>query len=424
MIHNDERYYRQLIAGITHDVYKNKEFLHLTPNENVLSQTAREIYSTQLSDRYYFGEASNGRNVDLYGFTALGYNGIDRLLQEAKNVFKRRLSASQVNISPLSGIHAMICAVVGATKPGDTVLTLGRHLGGHYATDHVLKMLGRNPINIPHGKNKHKTVDAESLAQLIKHKPVSAIYIDPAYITDVIDVGLLRSIVRDNTVIIYDASHTLGLILGGAYENPLINGADIICANTHKTFPGPHKGILLYSNKRTSLAQASDATLNKGLYSSVHTHSTIALAITALEMDLYGAEYSNKIIENANRLGDYLAVHGIVSDMTAKGCYTSTHQLHIPIDKYDKSYTNIYDKFYESQLAVAFDMSPHGHRFIRLGLQEITRRGIEPNELRLLAHTISQILTDYQPELCSKNIKSIRQSLGDEVNYSFDKGVL
>lgn len=423
MMHGDEQDYLKLIADIAHDVHKNKDFLHLTPNENILSQTARNIYNTQLSDRYYFGESSNGRNVDLYGFTALGHSGIDRLIQEAKNVFKKRLSACQVNISPLSGIHAMICAIVGATKPGDNVLTLGRHLGGHYATDHVLKMLGRNPINVPASKTKSKSVDAESLTRLIKRTPVRAIYIDPAYIIDAIDVSLLRGIMGDEVVIIYDASHTLGLILGGACENPLTNGADIICANTHKTFPGPHKGIILYGDKKVSLAQESDALLNKGLYSSVHTHSTVALAITALEMDLYGADYSNMVIENANGLGEHLAAYGIVPAMAINGRYTNTHQIHVPIDKYGKSYTDLYDRFYESQLAVAFDVDSCGCRFIRLGLQEVTRRGIDSSGLKLLAYTISQILTDYQPEACGKNISSIKQSLGGEIKYSFDKGV-
>ena len=59
MMHGDEQDYLKLIADIAHDVHKNKDFLHLTPNENILSQTARNIYNTQLSDRYYFGESSN-----------------------------------------------------------------------------------------------------------------------------------------------------------------------------------------------------------------------------------------------------------------------------------------------------------------------------------------------------------------------------
>ena len=130
------------------------------------------------------------------------------------------------------------------------------------------------------------------------------------------------------------------------------------------------------------------------------------------------------VIENANGLGEHLATCGIVPTMAINGRYTNTHQIHVPIDKYSKSYTDLYDRFYKSRLAIAFDVDPYGCRFIRLGLQEITRRGIDYSGLELLAHTISQILTDYQPEVCGKNISSVRQSLGDEIKYSFDKGVV
>ena len=46
---------------------------------------------------------------------------------------------------------------------------------------------------------------------------------------------------------------------------------------------------------------------------------------------------------------------------------------------------------------------------------DTVKQGIDSSELELLAHTISQILTDYQPEVCGKNISSVRQSLGDEI---------
>ena len=114
------------------------------------------------------------------------------------------------------------------------------------------------------------------------------------------------------------------------------------------------------------------------------------------------------VIENANGLGEQLAACGIIPTMAINGSYTNTHQIHVPIDKYGKSYTDLYDRFYESQLAVAFDVDSCGCRFIRLGLQEVTRRGIDSSGLKLLAHTISQILTDYQPEACGKNISSIK----------------
>ena len=51
---------------------------------------------------------------------------------------------------------------------------------------------------------------------------------------------------------------------------------------------------------------------------------------TPLEMDLYGADYSNMVIENANGLGEHLAACGIIPTMAITGSYTNTHQIHVP----------------------------------------------------------------------------------------------
>lgn len=66
------------------------------------------------------------------------------------------------------------------------------------------------------------------------------------------------------------------------------------------------------------------------------------------------------VIENANGLGEHLAACGIAPTMAINGSYTNTYQIHVPIDKYGKSYTDLYDRFYESQLAVAFNVDSVG----------------------------------------------------------------
>ena len=42
-------------------------------------------------------------------------------------------------------------------------------------------------------------------------------------------------------VLAYDASHVLGLIAGGCFQDPLREGADLLFGSTYKTFPGPLK---------------------------------------------------------------------------------------------------------------------------------------------------------------------------------------
>jgi len=38
-------------------------------------------------------------------------------------------------------------------------------------------------------------------------------------------------------------------LMGGQLQSPFNEGADIICANTHKTLPGPQKGLIVFKEK-------------------------------------------------------------------------------------------------------------------------------------------------------------------------------
>jgi glycine hydroxymethyltransferase len=40
-------------------------------------------------------------------------------------------------------------------------------------------------------------------------------------------------------IVVYDAAHVFGLIYQNEFQDPFAEGADILTASTHKTFPGP-----------------------------------------------------------------------------------------------------------------------------------------------------------------------------------------
>ena len=54
----------------------------------------------------------------------------------------------------------------------------------------------------------------------------------------------------------YDASHVLGLIAGGQFQDPLREGADFITSSTHKTFPGPQGGVIMGNQNNPALEKA------------------------------------------------------------------------------------------------------------------------------------------------------------------------
>ena len=50
-------------------------------------------------------------------------------------------------------------------------------------------------------------------------------------------------------MVCYDAAHVAGLIAGGAFQDPLREGAEVMTLSTHKTLFGPQGGTIVSSAK-------------------------------------------------------------------------------------------------------------------------------------------------------------------------------
>jgi glycine/serine hydroxymethyltransferase len=405
--------FSQLLNDISKDEDRNERFLHLTPNEPAMSDTARQFLVSKLADRYYFGPGVDGV-IDNGSFTALGLPGIGSMVRSAEDAAKKMLGAASVNLSCLSGVHAMMCVLLSVTKPGDTVMTLNHDHGGHFATKGILKRIGRNSVDTVYDYSAQK-FNAQATAQAFRAAGAVALYMDVSYHTSPINIRDLRQAIGNDAIIIYDASHTVGLMMGGVMLSPLQEGANIVCANTHKTLPGPQKGMIAYRDQ--SLADTANATIDSCLYSSPHTGSMLALATTILEMQSYGHEYSRQIVANAQALGKALTDLGFSVRTNLDGTYSWTHQIHL-LTKRGSHYRDIYDKLYRNSIAVAFDdpgILGNG-TFIRLGTQEITRRGMNGADMRTVAGFIKRAIDG---EDIHNEVEAFKKRF-NFIHYSFD----
>ena len=407
--------FEKLLDGIHSDENRNYRFLHLTPNEPAMSDTARSFLLSPLGDRYYFGPGENGVK-DNGALTSLGLGGVGAIVDAAEDALKRTLGASVINMNCLSGVHAMMCVLLAVTSPGDTVMTLDHDHGGHFATKGILKQTGRHSIDTIYDFTKQQ-FDAKAIAQRFHENKATLLYLDVSYYTAPINIRELRDELGEEALIVFDASHTLGLLVGGSITSPLREGADIICANTHKTLPGPQKGLIAFRDG----ARGKDANsiIDGCLVSSAHTGSLLALSTTILEMERFGEQYAKLVIDNAQALGESLYRHGFNLRRNPDGSFSRTHQIHVKTDGLGGR-RDIYDKLYHNSIAVAFD-SPsilHNGTFIRLGTQEITRRGMRPEHM----NTISQFIKhSIEGENIRFEVEEFKQSF-PSVLFSFDKG--
>jgi len=311
-------------------------------------------------------------------------------------------------------MHAMITTLISATKPGDVIYSIACDFGGHFATHSVLKSLGRIPATIPIDK-KTFNVDLNAFEEMIKTNPPQGIYFDVGCALFPIPLQAIRKVVGPDVLMIYDASHTYGLIAGGKFQSPLQQGADILQGNTHKTFPGPHKGMVFFADE--AIAQKVTDGLSSGLISSQHTNHALALYLTILEMAQFGKAYAEQTLANAKTLAKALSQEGIEL-LGSELDYTESNVLLIKGDSVGGHVAGC-RKLYECNIATN-SRHAYGEEIIRLGVQESTRRGMKENHMKDIAQFIKKALVDQESSASiRKEIFSYMKQF-TTIAYSFD----
>jgi len=404
---------KSLLSSITLDESKNNSFLHLTANENQMSNTTRMFLGSKINERYFMGGGENGI-VDFGHFTALGMPGVEELVNAANEAAKEMLHASEVNLNVLSGVHAMMSTILATTEPGDLVLTVQLKDGGHFATKGIVERIGRKHLFMDYDIPNLR-FDAEQIGQMVKENQAKAIYLDVSYYLNPHNLKEIRASVGDEVIIIYDASHTMGLIMGGQFQSPLEEGANVICANTHKTLPGPHKGMIAFRD--ADLAAKANKIIDSCLYSTNQVSHLIALSTAILEMKEFGQEYAKQIIANSNAIAKAFEELGYDVRKANTGRYSENHQAHIYTDN-KGNMVELYKKLIDNNIATNFESNElaAGRVFMRIGTQELTHRGMKETDMTIIAKLMDRAM---KGENVKSEVETFNKSF-QKIAYSFD----
>jgi glycine hydroxymethyltransferase len=200
--------------------------------------------------------------------------------------------------------------------------------------------------------------------------------------------------------IAYDASHVLGLIAGGQFQDPLREGADFITSSTHKTFPGPQGGVIMGSPTSTALEKAVKK-IQFAVFplsaSSTHLGRLPALGIAALEMKLFGQQLAIQIVKNAQTAGQYLFENGVKVLAEHKG-FTRSHQIALDIRKYGGG-NKIAQDLEDANIILNKNLLPYDDQSskenpsgLRVGFQDITRRGFREGDIKHLCDLMLDVI--------------------------------
>lgn len=375
-----------LLPPVHNDEEQRSRRLVLVANENILSDHARAFMKTGL-DAAYFGGAGDASNIVTNPFSAAmlpGMPGVEALIHEAEVILARRLGAFAVDLNCHSGMDAMLKAILAFTRPGDKIMSLPTRAGGHFATRHVVEAAGRSHVE---GTLPRSAREVDALREQFANAGCQAFYVDQAFFVEVLHASIVRQVIGPEATLIYDASHTLGLIVGGALPSPLFCGADVICGNTHKSMPGPQRGMIAYRARDPSPGQLlSVLTSNRSL------GSLLALCITLLEMDRFGGDYSAAVVRNARALGERLVERGIHVRRTSAGSVTDCHQVHAFVPGSPEMHA-VFRRLLDQGIVVGIDDSLGDGIYLRLGTQLVTRMGLREEGAALVADILADVLS-------------------------------
>lgn len=404
-----------------HNRWRENECLNMIASENVLSPLARKFLVSDFVGRY------NEHGVKGEDFIT-HYQGVKYSSQIEKicnKIFAQRFKTKFVDTRSISGAVANLCIYQAFLKPGDFFLSPGLTAGGHVSSTQygIAGVRGLKSISMPFNETKMQ-LDVDETIKLIKKLNPKLIMFGRSMILFPEPIKKIRK--HTDAIIVYDAAHVFGLIYGGFFQDPFKEGADIITASTHKTFPGPQGGIIIARKDFDKKAwEKIENAVFPGVISNHHIFRLPSLAITALEMNKFGRNYARQIIKNAKTLARELFKIGFKVLAQNEG-FTESHQVIVDV-KNSGGGKLVAEKLEETniivnKMALPYDTDKDATRNpsgIRIGVQELTKIGMKEKEMRQIAFYIKAIVFDKETlEKIKREVIRFRRNF-QKIKYCF-----
>ncbi|MBI3299585.1 MAG: hypothetical protein HYZ75_15580 [Elusimicrobia bacterium] len=389
---------RGLLGALKADEADYSEVVNLTANENTLSKTARSVLGSALGDRYFVGvwgdrEASDdgGAYYVDEGLLVKGMPAAAGLERLAARLANSMFHSRYCDFRPLSGMCAVTSVIAAATQADDRFYIFAPKTLGHHASAALLTRMGRKVEFLP-WEASSMSVDLEALRRKVRAAPPRAVLLDYGSPFYPLPTREIREIIGPEPLLVYDGSHVLGLIAGGQFQDPLNEGCDILIGNTHKTFPGPQKGLILYRDARLG-KEVSDV-INVTTVSTQQTHQSLALFIAMVEMGVHAADYAAQVLANSKAFSSALEAGGF-DLLGLAGRPSETHMVAVqgPFSGDNHAACGALQDINLN----ANSKGILGRGVIRLGVQDATRRGMKEPQMRELAALMRERLLGGRP---------------------------
>jgi glycine hydroxymethyltransferase len=408
------------IADITRIVkaqeqWRGRQTINLIASENAQSAAVRAIQNADFMARYAEGHPNQGDQVNRY---YQGTRYIDQIETMARQELLALARCRQADVRPISGNAANTAIALGYLRGGDTIIVNSTPAGGHISHN-TIGVFGRRiqvrGMSLNLKSDKHiglhyfpltedlYHVDVEASLELIERVSPRLLILGKSLFLFPEPVRELAESCRERNIpILYDAAHVLGLIIGGKFQDPLREGATWLTASTHKTFPGPQRGVILADLDDEAARKywpAADRGVFPGSSSNHHLHSLPGLLVAIREMAQHAAVYAERIIANARVLGQALDDAGMRVEARDFG-YTDSHQIAVNVSDHGGGVAvaqrlEANDIIVNSNL-LPYDTDARNPSGLRIGVQEMTRYGMRQQDMQRLAALLSDAIKGKQ----------------------------
>lgn len=362
----------------------DRDCVNLNPATNVMNPRAEAMLSAGLGSRPSLGHP--GEKYEM------GLEAIEQIEVIAAELAAEVFGARYAEIRVPSGAIANLYAFMATCEPGDTIIAPPASIGGH-VTHHAGGSAGMYRLHtIPAPVDADRfTVDVRALRDLaLEHRP-RMITIGASLNLHPHPVASLREVADEvGAVLLFDAAHLCGLIAGGAWPDPLEQGAHVMTMSTYKSLGGPPGGLIV--TNEPEIAERLDAIAYPGLTANFDAGKSAALAVTMLDWKEVGAEYAAAMVQTAAELASALLARGLPV-FQGRGGATSSHQFALEAHRWGGGQAAARHLRQANLLACGIGLPttavPHDVNGLRLGTPELVRLGMEPDDMDDLASLIA-----------------------------------
>ena len=424
--------YKLTEATRNHERYRDAECINLIASEGLKSPAVKQMQtlSSDLEGRYAEGENDLEGHVKKRYYQGQEY--MTPIEDYTTDLMKSLFSCDWADVRIVSGTHANLATFKGLSlasknrKMVVTPLSCGAHISHDY-TGLAGNVLGLENINHVYNVDE-LNIDVDRSIDVIRAAKPGIVTFGGSLFLFPHPIKELRAVCEEvGAYVAYDASHVLGLIAGGIFQDPLREGADFITSSTHKTFPGPQGGVVMGSRNGQRMEKAIKK-IQFAIFplsaSNTHLGRLPALGIAALEMKIFGNELARQIVKNAQTAGQYLCENG-VSVLAEKKGFTQSHQIAVDVCNFGGG-KKIAQDLEDSNIILNKNLLPYDDQSnrdnpsgLRIGFQDVTRRGLREGDIKHLCDLMLSVITGKRkPSEVKEEVLALKKEF-NQVKYGF-----